>query len=113
MPRTELTVQTMSRDGLAATYDAADSVNNHEFVNDGVQTFLHVKAAGPPTTITPIIQQQVDGQTVDPRDIVVGAATEEFIGPFPAAIYNTSDGKCEFDISPPSSVTLAAVKVGT
>lgn len=111
MARTALTVQTISRSGLAPSYSNGDATNDHQFLNDG-KTFVHVKNGGG-SSITVTIQTpgSVDGLAVADRDVTVANGAEKMIGPFPTATYNQSGGLVYLDLSADTSVTLAAFKL--
>lgn len=110
MARGTITVQTISRSGLAPTYAAADSVNGQQFYNDE-STFLHVKnGGGGSINVTLNTPGTVDGLAVGDLVVAVGAGAEKMIGPFPPGIYNNS-GYVYVDYSGATSVTVAAFKL--
>lgn len=108
MARTALTVQTISRSGIAPSYASGDAANGHQFSNNG-KTFLHVKNGGG-SSITVTIQTpgSVDGLAVADRTVTVANGAEKMIGPFPTTTYNQSGGLVYVDLSADTSVTLAA-----
>ena len=111
MARTDLTVQVAARTGLTPAW-VAPNVAGNMFLNDG-KTFLEVKnASGSPITVTLNIPALVDGAAVVAPTVSIPATTgDKIIGPFPANIYNQSDGKVYVDFSAQTSVTIAAVQV--
>ena len=115
MPRTALTIQSSSRDGLTVTYAAGDSANGHEVDNTTQNVMIHVKNEGVSSVdLTFITPKQVDGQSIGDRVVAVGAGVEMFIGPFNNDDYGsgTNFKTLYFDLSDDTSVTLAAIRVG-
>lgn len=111
MARTALTVQTVVDSGLEVTYTNGDATNEHEFVNNG-DTFIHiVNGGGGDVVATIVTPATVQGLTVEDPAITVTAGEERFIGPFPGAIFNQSDGKVHLDLDVDTSVTLAALSL--
>lgn len=109
MARSELTVQTIVKTGLADTYAAAN-VDGNSFDNDG-NTFLHVKNAGVGSiTVTIQTPGTVDDLAVSDRTVTVANGAEKMIGPFPPGIYNQS-GEVYVDYSGVTSVTVGAFKL--
>lgn len=116
MPRTALTVQSTSRDGLTATYSAGDATNDHEFDNSGQNVVLHVKnGGGSGITVTIVTPGTVDGLAIADKAVSVGAGVEMFIGPFNNSQYGsgTNSRSVYFDLDTDTSVTLAALKLGS
>lgn len=111
MARTELTVQTISRAGLEASYGSAIA-DGHKFANDGNMTFVHIKNGSVDKTITIQTAATVDGKAVGDDAIVCTANEERLIGPFPASIYNQADGLVYIDYSSPTNVTVAVLRLG-
>ena len=111
MASVELTVQEVSRDGLEATYAAANADGNHFDNQADNRTFLHVKNGdGDDHVVTLSIQETVDGQTVTNPTVTVTAGEARLIGPFPAPIYNTS-GQVYVAYDAVTSVTVAAIRL--
>lgn len=104
-----LTAQVLSSDGLDPTYSPAD-VAGDEFDNASLKNpFVHVKngdAAG--ITVTPVITQLVDGQSVTPKNISIPAGESRFIGPFPRAAYGTT---LTLTYSAVANVTVAVLQL--
>ena len=106
-----LTVQEIDRDGVVPTYVACD-VGGDEFVNEGRLTFVYVKNTdASPRTVTFVTQKTVDGEAVDDKDVVVAPTSEEPIGPWPASIYNDSDGKVQITYSAVVNLTIAVLQL--
>ena len=111
MARTQLMVQQIARLGLNPTYSAADGSNQNAFANDG-RTFLHVKnGGGSSINVTIDTPGTVDGLAVTNLVVAVPNAGERIIGPFPANVYNQSDGMAYVDWSAVTSVTVAALRL--
>lgn len=92
--------------GLTAAAGGGD-----KFTNDG-QTFLIIKNADASShTVTPTIQQGVDGQVPANVASTILAGETHVIGPFPTAIYNDAGGFCNLTYSAVTSVTVAAVRM--
>lgn len=111
MPRTALTVQQISRGGLAPAYGAAN-VDGHSVPNTGREA-IHVKNGSVSSiNVTLITPGTVDGQAIGDRVVAVPAGGERFLGPFPGTVYNqpgTSD--VHVDFSAVTSVTVAAIRI--
>lgn len=110
MARTELTVQQMTRAGLAATFTAGDATNGHQFKNDGY-TFLWVVATTNATVVTVIHPGTVDGLGVADQTVSLGTNSEKLIGPFPARFNQGSTNYVYVDLSVDTGVTLAAITI--
>lgn len=111
MSRTALTVQVISRSGLAPSFAAANT-DGHAVPNDG-RMFVHVKnASGSAVTVTIQTPGTVDGMAVADRTVSVAATTgERMIGPFPPSQYNqiaADVGSIYVDFSAVASVSVAA-----
>jgi hypothetical protein len=111
MARTTIAVQQILRSGLEAVYTAANA-DGHALLNDGKRTFLHVvNGDAADKTLTFATPLTVDGLAVADRTVVVTAAEERLIGPFPTEIYGQSDGTIHVDYSDVTSVTVAALRL--
>jgi hypothetical protein len=110
MSRTALTVQETSRDGLEPSYTAGNA-DGHSVANEGKKTFVHVKN-GSAASITATFQTSatVDGLAVADKTVSVPAGEERMVGPFPTAYYGTT---LSVDLSAVTTVTIAAIKVGS
>lgn len=89
MAITTLTVQKITKTGLAPSYSAANA-DGHYVANNG-RVFLHCKntnaAARNVTIVTP---NQVDGLAISDRTVTVPALTGDvMIGPFSPEIYGS------------------------
>jgi hypothetical protein len=112
MPRSELAVQAVSRQGLDPNYTAAN-VDGHSVQNDG-RMLLHVKNGATAVVVTLDIARTVDGQAVVDPTVTVPDSEERFIGPFPAEPYNqgaTAGDVLHVDFDDISNVTIAALRI--
>lgn len=109
MARETLTVQQMTRAGLAVAFTAAIA-DGHQFLNDGY-TFLRVKTTGTPAIITVQHPGTVDGQSVSDVTVSLGATAEQDIGPFPARFNQGATNRVYVDYSAITGVTIAAVTI--
>lgn len=111
MARTTLDVQTLSRDGIDPSYEAANA-DGEEVANSG-RMFIHVQnGGGGSITVTIQTPGTVDGLAVADREVSIGAGNDKMIGPFPPATYNQDPGETDtvyVDFSGVSSVTIAAL----
>lgn len=119
MARTELSLQTTSRDGLNPSYSAGDAANGHSFDNASEKVILHVKNGGAsPVVVTVLTGATIDGISLADKTINVPVGEERVIGPFPDNLYSQEDTDNEIDeavlvdLDQDSSVTLAAIKLG-
>jgi len=111
MSATELTVQDMSRDGLEATYTAANADGHVVDNQSDRRMFLHVKNGDSGShTVTVATPNTVDGLAVTDLSVAVPAGEDRFIGPFPAPVYNSS-GQISVSFDAVTSVTIAAIRV--
>lgn len=108
----DLTVQSMTIDGVSPTYGAA-AAGGDTFDNDG-STFLHVKNGGG-SGVTVTLQSQVSspppGTVAADKQITVAASGEQMIGPVNKAAFNDASGKVNVTYSGVTSVTVAAIKL--
>lgn len=105
-----LTVQTISRAGLNASFAAA-AAGGDSFVNDG-KTYLHAKnGSGGALTVTIASQVANPPAGLAPANVAVSvpAAGERIIGPAPQAAFNDVNGRCVVTYSGVTSLTVAAV----
>lgn len=105
-----LSPQTVTRSGLAATYASAAS-GGDQFLNNG-KMLLHVKNGATDCNVTVSTPNTVDGLAIADLTVTVSASTEEFIGPFPASIYNDSSGYVQLSYDDESNVTVAVLRYG-
>lgn len=118
MVRTVLTVAEIIRDGLLVASVAGDAANGHSFNNSGENIFLHVlKGATGSVVITILSPIVIDGENVPDKVVTVVTDTEQFIGPFPKALYEQEDVDSEVvrsvlvDIDDDTNVTIQAVRL--
>jgi hypothetical protein len=108
-----LTAQTVSRDGLEATYAAVASTDGVDFVNTGKE-FLHLKNGGGGDIVATLdIQTTVDGQAVTDRTVTITAGEDRFIGPFTTGDYNDGTNKALVTFDGVASLTAALLKLPT
>ena len=108
-----LTRQEVTESGLLATYSAAAG-GGDDFKNTGVE-WIHVKnGSGGNITVT-VVAQNTDASNVPFGDltkassvVVVDAATEQFIGPFPTNAFNLV-GSVQITYSGVTSLTIAVL----
>lgn len=106
MPREDLTVQRVTRNGLDPVYAAAN-VDGHAISNDG-HVILHVKNAGTAAqTVTVVTPRTVDGLDVADLAVPVPAGGERLFGPFPPGTFGRV---ADVDYSAVTSVTVAAFR---
>ena len=120
MARTELTLQTTTRAGLEVTPESGDQANGHSFDNESEKVVVWViNGSGASINVTIVTNATIDGIALTDKVVAVPAGEERFIGPFPNAIYgdvdadNSIDEAVFVDLSSDTSVTLAAIKLGT
>lgn len=93
MARTAITVNSISRAGLAPVATAAgDVANGNSVANDGA-VFLHVENTnGDATarTLTISLAKTVDGQAPAAKTYEIDAGDSLYIGPFPTSFYGDS-----------------------
>lgn len=85
-----LTAQQATRDGAQVSLQSVTAAGGFTFPNNG-KTILYVENDAGDLTLTFTIQQTLDGQSAT-RAEVITASQNWFIGPFPTALYNDSDG---------------------
>ncbi len=111
MPRTDLTAQQISLNGVIPTYTAAIT-DGHMFINNERQ-FIHVKNAGAGSTVVTIVTPvTVGGRAVSDDTVTIAAATDQMIGPFPAPTHSNTGvdaGKVYVNYSVLTSVTCAVL----
>lgn len=107
----DLIAQEIDLDGLAAAYSAA-SVGG-DTLTPNIDVFLHVKNGGGSsinvTVVTPNLA--AGGLAIADSVTAIPAASDRFIGPFPAKHFaRSSDGKADITYSAVTSVTVAVLK---
>lgn len=117
MARTELTLQTIDRDGIDPTYSSAIT-DGHAVNNASHKVFIHViNADASSKDITIITPNTIDGLALADLTVSVPASEERIIGPFPHAVYCKNDTTLSIthaiwvDYSATTSVTIAALKL--
>lgn len=110
MAEVALTVQTISRSGVAQTLTAANSGSGQEFANDGRTLLLVKNASGATVSVSFEYQASLDGGLVTPGNLTaaVGDGATKLFGPFPGELYNDADGNVEVDYTG----VVASVSVG-
>jgi hypothetical protein len=94
MPRANLTVTKLNRDGVTdVTPTTGDATNGHAMANTGI-TVLRVQNAHATLakTVTFVTPGSVDGQAVADRTESIPALTTQFFGDFQPSIYGSSLG---------------------
>ena len=105
-------IQEITRDGLEVSYQAASA--EMSFTNTNENVWVHVKnSSGGLLTITIITSREIDGLSVTDRTVTVADGTEKFIGPFKNSDYGNSTQTVYFDFDATTSVTAAAMKLGS
>lgn len=112
MARTDVTVEQIDRDDVEEGTDTALIADGHKFLNDGKMTFLEIENGVTEFTLTVQVAKTVDGQAVTNQTYTVGASKDYMLGPFPADIYNQSDGKVYVDYSEVSDGTVTPWRLG-
>ena len=110
MAANKVTIQTIVRTGLEATYEAA-SADGHYWENTGKE-FIHLVNGVTEGTITIVTPGTVDGHAIADLTVVCTASEERMIGPFPAAVYE-DDNKITFSFDVITDMTLAVIKLGS
>lgn len=107
-----LTTQSIDRDGLSPTFDAATPGGDTFAPGDLV--FLHVKnGGGSAITVTIVTPKEAfPGAAIADTAVSVSAAGEAMIGPFPSRHYaDPTDGIADISYSGVTSVTIAAIEL--
>jgi len=109
----ELSVQEITRSGLAPTYSAAAS--GGDSFPHGAMTFFHVKNGDTSShDVTFASQINSAGQGLEPADLVVTIPDggEKMIGPFSDRAFEDADGNVQVSYDATTSVTVAALTIG-
>jgi hypothetical protein len=108
----DLTVQNIDRSGLSPSYGTCAG-GGDQFLNAS-NTFIHVKNGdASPHTVTIVTQSTSDGLAVADRAVAIPAGEERLIGPFPSAIYDDGNGKVQLTYDAVTSMTIAALRLGS
>lgn len=111
-----LTATTVDEAGVEPTLDAAAG-GGDQFLNNGVE-FLYVKNGGGGSITVTITAQTTTGTTSLGQitkanaSQAVSAGAEAFIGPFPKAAFNDSNGYAQVTYSGVTSVEVKVLKLG-
>lgn len=113
-----LTVQNIVETGLAVSTTAA-AVGGDKFDNPtDERTYLQVTNGGGGSINVTITKQQstlnapgYGALALADRVVAVGAGATRLIGPFPAALYNDTNGQVNVAYSGVTSVTVAAIRM--
>ncbi|GAA1549944.1 hypothetical protein GCM10009804_03160 [Kribbella hippodromi] len=113
MARDSVTTQKITRAGLTPALTAVSANND---VIDAGSVFLQVaNGSGSSINVTVNSPVTVDGLTVGPLVVAVGAGATKLIGPFPVATFarpsssGTDVGRVYVDYSATTSITRAVV----
>ncbi len=106
-----LTVQTVTKDGITATYAAAAAAGD-TFANNG-KTFIIVKNANVSTARTVTIDSLTSCNYGHDHNIAVSvpASSEKWIGPFETTRFNSAAGIVTATYSSEADLTVAAVSI--
>ena len=112
MARTdEVAVEDSSKTGLEATYNNATVTDGDGFLNDG-SIIVHVKnGGGGDVDLTVQTPAKAGGMDIAEQVTTITAGEERFVGPFPTAYFNQTDGQVYLDWDVVTSVTFALVRV--
>lgn len=106
-----LTVTTVGRAGTNLTSLAVAAAGGGDsFANDGSQYLYIANGAGAPITLTLVMQATPDGQAITSKTVTVTNAERMIVGPFPPALYNDANGRCQVTYSSATTITVAALK---
>ena len=113
MARTALTVNEVVETGLTFSASSANA-DGHSLVNTdrNAALFIYVNnGGGGSIDVTVQTPGTVRGNAIADVVVAVGAGAAKLIGPFPASIYNQSEGTVYVDFSGVSSVTVMGLKI--
>lgn len=113
MADVDLTVQDVSRSGVAPSYTSPLGIANTYHVPNNGRMVLHFKKTGAGAcTVTITTPGTVDGLAVADRTVVVPELTGDvMIGPFPPATYNDADHEIRFTVSEVTGLSVAALRI--
>ena len=116
MARLNLVIKTVNRAGVdIGAGQAVLAADDAEMVNDGKTIIKMENTTGGAIVITFVTPQTVlstPALAVADQTFSVPANVPRFIGPFPTATYNQSDGTLQID-SPTDGVTMTAIAIGS
>jgi len=110
MARVAVAAQAVVAAGVAVSFTSV-TADNQEFTNSVSQrTFIRVKNTdGSDHTVTPVSNETRDGLSLTDVAINIVAGTERDIGPFPAGVYNQTDGTVQLDFSATTGMSCAVI----
>lgn len=109
MARVEIIPTQVTRDGIADPVATVGAADGNSFANTGI---AYVRAtntnAMDARTVSFILPQVIDGETVTPRTESIPADSTRTFGPFPTDLYNQSDGTVwvDEDETAPEDISL-------
>ena len=109
-----VTVQPIAVGGTTATYTSTGltTTDTYQIANEG-RTFLHFKKTGAgAATITIVTQATVQGFSIADVTFTIPATTgDQFVGPFPASLFNDSSSLVNFTLSDTVGLSMAALRL--
>ena len=115
MAYTEVTSQTIIKDGLEPVYVAATLTDGDHFRNTGKE-FVHIiNGGGSPCLVTVPTPAQVSGLDIEDKVVTVPAGEDRMIGTFEPGLYNqptggTDAGSCYVEYDQVTTVTVAVIR---
>jgi hypothetical protein len=116
MPLAEIVPQTSTRDGLFLSFEATNPLaSGGMFIDNSVANVLiYIKNDDASShSVTIVTPGTVDQEPIEELVIAIPAGEERIIGPFPKAVYNNTAGQVSFSMEADTSVTVAALKMGS
>jgi len=110
MARTAVSLQTVTRVGLAAVTAAADVANGNYLDNPGRNILILFNNSGGPLNVTFQFAGQFDGQAVAGKVVSIPAGTVALFGNFQQSIYGQQNdqGRLYFDAAS-TSITVGGI----
>jgi hypothetical protein len=108
-----LTVQQITQNGIAPSYNSSLSVsNNYKVRNDG-RVFLHFKKTGAGAcTVTIVTPATLAGLAVADLSVNVPATTGDvMVGPFIPGVFNDQNGDVNFSCSEITGLSVAVERL--
>lgn len=105
-----LAVTTIDRDGVVMDLTVAATAAD-KFLNDGKTLLAVVNTDGSPHTVTVAGVTTLEGLTIGPRTIVVGAGLYVYAGPFPKSRHNDADGYINLTYSDITGMKVCPLKM--
>jgi len=112
MAASALTVQEITRAGVAITAAAANAEGNF-FTNSGNIALRVINGGTSSITVTITAQAACDQGTKHDLVVTVASGATKEIGPFPMRHYNDASGYVKVTYSAVTDVTVAAVKLAS